>query len=123
MSEKAKLTFSLREIWNTCYAIGIDTDSKKLLYLNKQEDGEGGTLIDLSGIENCRIIMTDRHLESQNGNNNETNRIDLVLKYLNSNKAEKRLEFYKNPEFMPTSDDFGQVENWLNIINSNVKNS
>ncbi len=123
MSVKAKLTLSHKELWNKSYAIGIDANTKKLLYLNKQDAGEGGTLIDLSEIEQCRMVTTDRYLKSQDTNNNQTNRIDLVLTHINSNKVEKILEFYKNAEFLPTADDFAQVDYWLNMINSNLKNS
>jgi hypothetical protein len=123
MAEKAKLTFSQKELLHNCYAIGIDSVSKKLFYLNKQVDREVGTLIDLSEVEKCRVVTTDRHIKSQYSNNDHTNRIELVLTYTNTTKPENVLELYKNTEFMPTTDDFAQIENWLNMINSNLKNS
>lgn len=48
MAAKAKLTFSQKELLHNCYAIGIDSDTKKLFYLRKQVDKEDGTLIDLT---------------------------------------------------------------------------
>jgi hypothetical protein len=123
MSENAKLSCSQREVWKNCYAIGIDSDSKKLFYFNKKEDKEDGILIDLSGVEKCRLVATDRHVKSQYSINDKTNRIELVLTYSNSGVPEKVLELYKNAEFMPSTDDIAHVENWLSIINSNLKSS
>jgi hypothetical protein len=120
-SEKAKLTFSQKELWNNCYAIGIDTDSKKLLYFNKNEERETGTLIDLSAVDKCRLATTDRHIKSLNSINNKTNRLELVFTFTDSSILEKVLEFYKNAEFMPNTDDFAHAENWLSIINSYLK--
>jgi hypothetical protein len=123
MSEKAKLKFSQKELWNNYYAIGIDSDSKKLFYFNKLDNREDGTLIDLSEVERCRLVTTDRHVKTQNGKNNQTNKLEVVFTYKNPGVPEKALEFYKNHEFMPTTDDFSHVENWLGIINSNLKTS
>jgi hypothetical protein len=121
LSEKANLKFSQKEVWNNCYAIGIDSDSMKLFYFNKNDDKEDGTLIDLAEVEKCRIVNTDRHLKGMNINNNIANRLELVFTYHNSGIPEKGLEFYMNTEFMPTTDDFAQAENWLKIVNSYLK--
>jgi len=121
MSKKAKLSFSHKELLYNTYAIGIDPDSKKLLYFNKQDKREEGTLIDLSEVEKCRIVTIDRHLNNQNGNNDKTNRIELIFSYSNHSTPEKILELYMNTEFMPNTDDIAHAENWLRIINSNLK--
>jgi hypothetical protein len=123
LSEKAKLKFSQHEVWKNSFAIGIDADSNKLLYFNKNEGKEDGTLIDLSSVEKCRMVTTDRHVKSQNSINDRTNRLELVFTYANSGKPETVIEFYKNPEFMPSVDEIAHVEGWLSIINSNLKTS
>ena len=123
MAKKENLTFSHKELLHNYYAIGIDTDSNKLFYFNRQVDRGNGTLIDLSEIEKCRIVTVDRHVKSQYSNNDKTNRLELVLTYNNSKTPEKVLELYKNAEFMPTTDDIAHVENWLSIINSRLKTS
>lgn len=122
LSEREKVIISQKDLWKNCYAIGIDTDSKKLLYFNKRKDKERGTLIDLSEVERCRIVNTDRTVKNKNGNNKPTNRLELVFTFNNSGIPEKVLEFYNNTEFMPTVDDFSLIENWLQIVNSNLKN-
>lgn len=120
MSENSKLTFSQKELWNNCYAIGLDCDSKKLLYFKNLAGSEEGTLIDLSEVEKCRMATIDKH-NNNNNNNNGTNRVELVITYTNPKKSEKVLEFYKNAEFMPSIDDFAHAENWVNIITANLK--
>jgi hypothetical protein len=122
LSEKSKLTFSQKELWNNCYAIGLDSGSKKLLYFNNLEGNEEGILIDLSEVEKCRVATIDKHIKNQN-NNNETNRLELVITYKNPKIPEKVLEFYKNAEFMPSVDEFAHAESWVNTITANLKTS
>lgn len=122
LAEREKLRFSREEILNNCYAIGIDPGSKKLLYLNKREDTKNSaTLIDLSEVDRCRMVTTDRHLKSEVGSINQTNKLELVFSFTNSKKSEMILEFYNNPEFLPNLDEISQIENWLNIINLNLQ--
>lgn len=123
MAEKANLKLSKKELLHKYYAIGIDRDSKKLFYLNKQNGHQEGTLIDLSEVEKCRLVTVDKHIKSQNNNNDKTNRLELVLTFSNSRKSEKVIELYKNPEFMPSTDDIALVESWLGVINSNLETS
>jgi hypothetical protein len=77
----------------------------------------------LSEIEKCRLATIDKHIKSQNSNNDKTNRLELVFTYSNSNIPEKVLVLYKNAEFMPNTDDIAHVEKWLSIINANIKTS
>jgi hypothetical protein len=121
-AEKANLKISRHDIWKNHYAIGIDSDSKRLLYYNIKENKPGATLIELSEVQKCRVVSTDRHVKSQNSINDKTNRLELVITYNNSGVPEKILEFYKNPEFMPGTEDFAHADTWLSIINSNLEN-
>jgi hypothetical protein len=119
--EKAK--FSQKEFWNNRYAIGIDNNSKKIIYANKQKDKTEGIIIDLSEVEKCRIVNINRTIKNQYGKSNISDRLELVFTFYNSDKPEKVLEFYDSKEFMPTTDDLSIIENWLSIVNLNLKNS
>jgi hypothetical protein len=121
-SEKSNLKLSKHDIWKNRYAIGIDSDSKRLLYYNIKENKPGATLIELSEVQKCRVVSTDRHVKSQNTINDKTNRLELIITYNNSGVPENILEFYKNPEFMPGTEDFAHADTWLSIINSNLEN-
>jgi hypothetical protein len=120
-SEKSNLKLSRHDIWKNRYAIGIDTHSKRLLYYIKKEKKPEATLIELSEVQKCRVVSTDRHVKSQNTINDKTNRLELVITYNNSGVPEKILEFYKNPEFMPGTEDFAHADTWSGIINSNLE--
>jgi hypothetical protein len=121
LSEREKFKISQKEMWKNCYAIAIDTESKKLLYFNKLKDKEKSALIDLSKVERCRIVSTDRTVKNLNENNIPTNRLELVFTFNNSAMPEKVLEFYNRAEFRPSADEFSHIESWLNIVNSNLK--
>jgi hypothetical protein len=123
LAEKEKIAISQKELWNSCYIIGIDNDSKKLLYINKRKEGAQEILIDLTEVENCRIASVNKTLKGQSGNRNKSDRLDLVFTFRKSDIPEKSLEFYDSTEFMPTDKENSIIENWLNIINSNLPGS
>jgi len=122
LSEREKLKISQKEMWKNSYAIGIDDDSKKLFYFNKLKDKEKVTLIDLSEVERCRVVSTDRTEKKQYGDSGPTNRLELVFTYKNSSIPEKSLEFYNRAEFMPSADECSHIEGWLNSVNSILTN-
>lgn len=122
LSESEKLSISQKDMWKNSYAIGIDTNSKKLFYFNKLKDKDRGTLIDLAEVERCRIVSIDRTVKNQNGYTGPSNRLELVFTYKNSSIPEKSLEFYDRAEFMPSADECSHIESWLNTVNSNLKN-
>jgi hypothetical protein len=121
LAEKEKLTISQKEVWNKCYAIGIDINSKKIFYVHKLKDEVQESLIDLSEVKECRIVDTDKTLKNQDGNSNHSDRLELVFSFHKPGIREKRLEFYDNHQFKPTNDDFHQIKNWLQIVQSNLK--
>jgi hypothetical protein len=118
LAEQEKLNISKNEVWNHNYAIGIDNDSGKLFYVRKEDGNLRKTLIDLSLVEKCRIDYLNRTSKSQDGISKISDRIELIFSFRNKNTPEKAVEFYDSTEFMPTSDDMHQVENWRNIVNS-----
>ena len=112
---------SQKEFWRECYAIGIDENSKKLLYINKIKDKEQKTAIDLSEVEKCRIVTASRSVKIPKGNATVIERIDLVFTLNRSELYEKALEFYDSTTFMTPDGEIPLAEKWLAIINSNLK--
>lgn len=123
LAEKEKIVISQKELWNNCYAIGIDNDSKKIIYAIKQKEKVEGTLIDLSEVEKCRIANINRTTKSQDGKNNISDRLELIFTFRKSDIPEMVLEFYDSKEFMSTDKELSLIENWLQIINTNLKSS
>ena len=123
LAEKEKIVISQKELWNKCYIIGIDNNSKKILYINKRKEEVEEIVIDLAEVENCRIVSVNKTLKGQSGNSNKSDRLDLVFTFRKSGIPEKSLEFYDSTEFMPTDKENSIIENWLNIVNSNLLSS
>jgi len=123
LAEKEKIVISQKELWNNCYIIGIDKSSKKLLYTNKRKEIVEEILIDLSEVEKCRIANINRTLKGQSGSSNISDRLELVFTFRKSDIPEKSLEFYDSTEFMPTDKENSIIENWLQIVNSNLISS
>ena len=123
LAEKEKIVISQKELWNNCYIIGIDNNSKKILYTNKRKEKVEEILIDLTEVENCRIANINRTLKGQSGNSNISDRLELIFTFRKSDIPEKSLEFYDSTEFMPTDKENSIIENWLHIINSNLISS
>jgi hypothetical protein len=123
LAEKEKIVISQKELWNNCYIIGIDNISKKLLYTNKRREIVEEILIELTEVDKCRIANINRTLKGQSGSSNISDRLELVFTFRNSDIPEKVLEFYDSKEFMPTDKENSIIENWLQIVNSNLISS
>ena len=121
LAHKEKIIISKRDFWDHNYAIAIDNNSKKMIYSNRLKDEASGTIIDLNEVENCRKIIINKTQKNQNGNNHLTDRLELVFTFRNPELPEKVLEFYENPEFMPNPEECSHLDNWYQIINSNLK--
>lgn len=123
LAEKEKIVISQKELWNNCYIIGIDNNSKKILYTNKRKEIAEEILIDLNEVDKCRIANINRTLKGQTGNSSISDRLELVFTFRKSDIPEKSLEFYDSKEFMPSDKEYSIIENWLQIVNSNLISS
>jgi hypothetical protein len=121
LAEKEKIVISQKEVWNNCYAIGIDNNSGKLYYIKKQKEKVEDVLIDLSDVDKCTLVNINKTVNNSMGRSNMSDRIELIFTFRKSGLPEKVLEFYSNTEFMPTEKDQSQAENWLQLINSDLK--
>lgn len=119
-AEQERIIISHKELWNNSYIIGIDNNLKKLAYFNKQNEKVTRTIIDLSKVKECRIVSINRTVKAQDGKDNISDRLELRFTF-NNNSVEESLEFYSNKDFMPSDHDHSHIENWLNIVNSNLK--
>jgi hypothetical protein len=120
LAEREKISISHKELWNKNYAIGIDINSKKILYVHRLKDKVKESLVDLKEVKECRIINTDKTIKNQPGNSSNSDRLELVFSYNKTDKPEISLEFYNNSQFKPTIEDVRQIENWLQIFRSNL---
>jgi hypothetical protein len=123
LAHKKELNISRREFWDHNYAIAIDNNSKKIIYANRLKNGEAASIIDLAEVENCRKVIINKTQKNLNGNDPLTDRLELVFTFRKPEFPEKVLVFYENPEFMPNADECSHLENWHQIINSNLEHA
>lgn len=123
LAGKENITFSQKEIWNHRYAIGIDSNLKKIIYANKQKEKVEGILIDLAEVEKCRTISINKTVKNQYGKNALTDRLELIFTFNNPQIPEKVLEFYESADFMPNDEEHAHIDKWLQIVNSILKDN
>jgi hypothetical protein len=121
MAEREKLEISQNEMWKDKYLIGIDENANKLLYVNSSENKMEEHVIDLSGVETCRIASMNRNVKTADGIKNVTDRLDLVFTHRNAEVPQTVLEFYDSEVFMTPDGELPLIENWFRIINSRLK--
>ena len=119
-AHKEKILITEKQFWDHKFVIGIDTDSKKIIYANRLNGSVEEAVIDLAKVERCRIVTINK-ANKVNGKNPATDRLELVFTFRNSETPEKILTFYEHAEFMPNADECLIAENWYQLISSNLK--
>ena len=117
-AKQQNLQIAQKEFWNSKYGIGIDANSRKLLYLKKKGEEVQQTLIDLSEVEKCRVANHSRGVKTHNTAAKVIDRIDLVLTFRTPGAAEKNLEFYSVDESLIIGKEVLLAEKWLKLINT-----
>jgi hypothetical protein len=106
-NKNVKITY--HETWRNSKAIGINSGSRKLFYLKKQEGNDQEILIDLAEVKECRIDKKSKM--------NTTDQINLVFTFKNSGNPEKLLTFYRKDQDQALQDEIDLAEKWVGIIN------
>lgn len=109
-----QLHISNCELWSPDYAIGIDEQQRKLLYLSDYEQQAGEHLVDLDQVKQCRVLNEYR---DSNGNR-MIEHVALVLSMTGQKPGEIQLEFYNNKKSMMHSDELKLAEKWNATINA-----
>lgn len=113
-SDENKANMAQSEVIHKTYIIGIDTENKKILYLDSKNENSG-TIISLNEISACKVKISDR-----NANNEAINIIDLVFSPKDNKQPERRIEMYNYPGFPPRAEDIDIVQKWAEIVSSNL---
>jgi|WetSurMetagenome_2_1015567.scaffolds.fasta_scaffold00180_4 hypothetical protein len=119
-SKSEGMQLSELDVWDNCCQIGIDKESKRLIYSNKNENNGSYAITDLSGIGKCVIVRVNSDQKSPYGGSSPSYRLYLVLTYADSSKNEKVLEFYNNVSFSPNETELSNIQKWSDIISSNL---
>ena len=102
------------------YIIGLDETSNFLFFFKRVKDKEISKQINLSEIQNCKIINTSR----SNGNEKIIDKLELSFSSSTKKEANIILELYNSDDRIQLGDDFLLIERWAKKINEllNLKN-
>lgn len=93
-AQQENITLTSEEVWGDKYALGVDKNSRKLLYLKHTEDGDQKEIIDLSEVQNCKVSNGTKTVREASGKKNILTSINLLFHYRNSGKSASSLEVY-----------------------------
>lgn len=120
-AEKNELIITQRETWNSRYYIGIDLEKRKLLFLNKNNEKEDFTLIDLNKIKKCRANKISRSIKSNVGNLLSIDKIEINFTPSTNDTPEINIPFYIDSEDINLNHEILISEKWEKIINDIIK--
>ncbi|MDX1277699.1 hypothetical protein [Oceanihabitans sediminis] len=118
LAAKNNLKITEPEFWGTYYAIAIDEKANKLIYSKIIDDTHNETILDLSTVAKCEVIITSTSLK----NKTEIDTIDLAINYKNPSKAKEVLEFYNVDTNFQMNNETELIEKWKNEIESKIMN-
>ncbi|MBK7408895.1 MAG: hypothetical protein IPL49_05575 [Saprospirales bacterium] len=118
VAQQQQLSIGQKEFWDSKYGIGIDPNTRKLLYLKKKGEEVQETMIDLSEVEKCRVDNHSRGVRTHNTASKVIDRIDLVFTFRTPGALEKALEFYSVDESLTLNKEVLLAEKWVKLINT-----
>ena len=99
--------------WNS-YAIGIDSNSRKLYYASNLQKDEQSTVIDLALVQNCKIS----NIRKTKSSKTEEERLVLEFSFIDKNKSNVTIEFYNSEvDGLTMQGEYQLAEKWMRIIN------
>lgn len=104
--------------WGTYYAIAMDETANKLIYSKILDAEHQITIVNLSSVDSCEIVRTQRTLKNKTTSKIETDKIDLVVTYKSKNKDV--LEFYNVDVNFEMSNEIALLDKWNSIIKSKI---
>lgn len=120
LAKKNNSKISEHELWNNV-AVGIDRDTHQLYFIRKTATNNIVYNIDLSEIQKCRLVNSNRKVNYKGGSYNVIDRLELAFTYCDKIKPEIILEFY-NSEYdsVALNGELQLASKWLKIINTEL---
>jgi hypothetical protein len=116
MAKKNNNDITSYDLWNKS-AIGLDKKNHKLFYCKKSAENLLALEIDLSEIQKCQVVNSNRSVVSQT----VIDKISLVLVNRDKSKPETMIEFYNNDiDSLNLNGEVQLTEKWHKIINADL---
>jgi len=115
------LSFSQIDVWDGIYAIGIDSDKRRVVHVRRTGDSQVETMADLSEATKCRVDVSSRSEKTPNGNTTVVESLNLVVTFRGRDSIDKRMEFF-NDEIQPLlGGQKALADKWQEIVSSVIK--
>jgi hypothetical protein len=120
MADQNKSQLTTHEIFGNI-ALGMD-EMKNLVFFCKKNSGQpAGQTIDLAGIQQCRLLKISRTINSKEGKQEVTDRLELCFIPRAKDKPELRLEIFNADAGGELNGELQSLEKWSARINSLLK--
>ncbi len=102
-------------------AIGIDETINYLFYYKRHKDQVEEKYINLSDIQQCRILNTNRTVGEKNNEQKVIDRLDLSFIPRDQKQSEIALEFYNSSINLQMYGELLSVEKWSKMVNERLQ--
>jgi hypothetical protein len=117
-AEYIQLNLSEREAWGKYYALGLDRNNEKLIYLKiDPNQPEEVIVINLSDLISCDKVIKYRI----NDGNKLFERLSLICKLKSDLSADLSLNFFVSSGSIALQGELQALNKWHSIINSFIK--
>ena len=103
------------------YAIGIDTDMRKVVYTKKVGDTLQDIMADLTEANYCRVDIMTRTEKTPNGTSTVVEVLHLVITFKGKAANDKHIEFYNNDIRPLPGGQKALADKWQEIVSSAIK--
>lgn len=120
LAEKNNCKISEHNLWNNTL-IGIDKETRKLFFIRKTDNNLTTNEIDLSEIQKCRIVKSNRIVNNKDSENNVVDKLELSFAFRDTKKSETILEFYNtNRDNLTVYRELQLIEKWSELVNATI---
>jgi len=119
--QKHQLTVSESEFWDHMYAMGVDKNSGKLLYVVKNNGQFEDTIIHLNEVENCNRSDGSKILKTTDPVSRNPERLSLVFSYKGQKYPDKKVDFYVESLNSAITDEVNIMSKWHRIVTGIIK--
>jgi len=118
LAANSNCNISEHECWHNA-EIGIDREASKLFFIRKTGTDEVASEINLSEMQKCRFVNTNRSVVNGGGNQTVIERLELVFTSQDKNKANTILDLYNSHyDSLTLRGEIQLAEKWEEIANS-----
>lgn len=103
------------------FVIGLDETANCLFFFRKSNDKETGQHINLAEIKTCKVISTGHTISNKEGSYKAIEKLELQFSFIDKNKTDLFLPFFKEEEDIELSGEIQVIEKWDKIVNERLK--